>query len=74
MQGAAALLDAYSHDYVLMGVHTKGADVVRRTPRWHLLYSDQTAALFGRNAIPGEGPVAGNVAGADGNAADTYFP
>ncbi len=74
MQGAAALLDAYPHDYVLMGVHTKGADVVRRTPRWHLLYSDQTAALFGRNAIPGEGPVAGNVAGADGNAADTYFP
>jgi hypothetical protein len=74
MEGADKLLDAYPHDYVLMGVHDKGADVVRRDPRWHLLYSDQTAALFGRHALPGEAPVAGNVAGADGKAKDTYFP
>jgi hypothetical protein len=74
MEGSATLLDAYPHDYVLMGVHDKGADVVRADPRWHLLYSDQTAALFGRHAIPGEGPVAGNVAGVDGKIADTYFP
>ncbi len=72
--GAARLLDAYPHDYVLMGVHTKGADIVRQDPRWHLLYSDQTAALFGRNALPGEGPVVGNVAGSNGKVADTYFP
>ena len=57
-----------------MGVHDKGADFVRADPRWHLLYSDQTAALFGRHAIPGEAPVVGNVAGADGKAKDTYFP
>jgi hypothetical protein len=74
MEGSAALLDAYPHDYVLMGVQTKGADLVRNDPRWHLLYSDQTAALFGRVATPGEGPVVGNVAGVDGKPADTYFP
>ena len=74
MEGANRLLDAYTHDYVLMGVHDKGADVVRKDPRWHLLYSDQTAALFGRNAIAGEGPVVGDVAGIDGKPADTYFP
>jgi hypothetical protein len=74
MEGADKLLDAYPHDYVLMGVHDKGADVVRKDPRWHLLYSDQTAALFGRNALPGQESVAGNVAGIDGKPADTYFP
>ena len=63
MPGSEQLLDAYPHDYVLMGVNTKGADLVRKDPRWHLLYSDQTAALFGRASLPGEGPVVGNVAG-----------
>jgi hypothetical protein len=74
MPGADHLLEAYPHDYVLMGVHDKGADVVRNDPRWHLLYSDQTAALFGRTALPGQGPVAGNMAGPGGKPADTYFP
>ncbi len=74
MPGSEQLLDAYPHDYVLMGVHTKGADLVRKDPRWHLLYSDQTAALFGRVAIPGVGPVVGNVGEPDGKAAATYFP
>jgi hypothetical protein len=74
MNGAQSLLDAYPHDYVLMGVETKGCDLVRKDPRWHLLYSDQTAALFGRNALPGEPPVIGNVAGRDGKPSDTYYP
>jgi hypothetical protein len=74
MEGADHLLEAYPHDYVLMGAHTKGADVVRKEPRWHLIYSDQTAALFGRNPLPGETPVVGNVAGVGGKPADTYFP
>lgn len=74
MDGAQSLLDAYPHDYVLMGVDTKGADLVRKDPRWHLLYSDQTAALFGRIALPGEAPVIGNVAGRDGKPSDTYYP
>ncbi len=76
MKGAESLLDEYPHDYVLMGTRTKGADLVRKDARWHLLYSDQTAALFGRSALPGEGPVVGNVADSDskGKAADTYFP
>jgi hypothetical protein len=74
MPGADQLLEAYPHDYVLMGVNTNGTDVVRKDPRWHLLYSDQTAALFGRSALPGEAPVVGNVAGIGGKPADTYFP
>jgi hypothetical protein len=74
MDGADRLLEAYPHDFVLIGAHTKGCDVVRRDARWHLLYSDQTAALFGRAELPGKGPVAGNVAGIDGKPADTYFP
>jgi hypothetical protein len=74
MDGAQSLLDDYPHDYVLMGVDTKGCDLVRKDPRWHLLYSDQTAALFGRNALPGETPVIGNVAGRDGKPSDTYYP
>jgi hypothetical protein len=74
MPGSEQLLDAYPHDYVLMGVHTKGADLVRKDPRWHLLYSDQTAALFGRESLPGEGPVIGNVAGVNGQPEETYFP
>ncbi len=74
LEGAQQLLDGYPHDFVLMGVHDKGTDVVRRDARWHLLYSDQTAALFGRAALPGTEPVVGNVADSDGKAADTYFP
>ncbi|MGA8643655.1 hypothetical protein [Candidatus Binatus sp.] len=74
MPGSEQLLEAYPHDYVLMGVNTKGADLVKKDPHWHLLYSDQTAALFGRAEIPGVGPVVGNVGGPDGKAAATYFP
>jgi hypothetical protein len=68
------LLDAYPHDFVLMGTATKGADLVRKDPRWHVLYTDQTGTLFGRAAIPGEAPVTDNVAGLDGKPKDTYFP
>ena len=75
-EGAQRLLDGYPHDFVLMGTHDKGTDVVRRDARWHLLYSDQTAALFGRAALSGAAPVVGNVANNDSKArpADTYFP
>lgn len=73
-EGADRLLDEYPPDFVLIGMDTSGADVVRKDARWHLLYSDQTAALFGRAALPGEGPVAGDVAGKDGKPANTYFP
>jgi hypothetical protein len=74
MEGAQSLLDAYPHDYVLMGTDTRGADLVRKDPRWHLLYSDQTAVLFGHVPSPGEAPVIGNVAGRDGKPSDTYYP
>ncbi len=72
--GADRLLDAFPHDFILIGTHTKGCDVVRNDARWHLLYSDQTAALFARTALPGQAPVVGNVADSDDKPADTYFP
>ena len=74
MDGADRLLEAYPHDFVLIGAHTKGCDVVRRDARWHLLYSDQTAALFARAELPGKEPVIGNVAGIDGKRRTPIFP
>ena len=76
MEGADHLLEAYPHDYVLMGVHTKGADVVSEGPA---LASDCTAIRprrfsSERSRIAGRGPVVGNVAGDGGKPADTYFP
>ena len=73
MEGSEQLLEAYPHDYVLMGVNTKGADMVRRDPHWRLMYSDQTAALFERAASPDQAPVVRNASN-KGKPADTYFP
>jgi hypothetical protein len=74
MDGADKLLEAYPHDYVLMGVNTKGADVVRKDPRWRLIYQDGTAALFAKASVHDEIPTAGTIAVSDGKPADTYFP
>jgi len=74
METGRDVLGEFPHDFVLIGPHTKGAEVVRKDPRWHLLYSDQTAALFGRNAIAVEATGAGNVSGIDVKTTDTYFP
>jgi hypothetical protein len=74
MPGSEQLLEAYAHDYVFMGVHTKGADVVRKDPRWRLIYQDGTAALFAKASVHGEIPAAGTIAVSDGKPTDTYFP
>lgn len=74
MEGADKLLEAYPHDYVLMGVHTKGADMVRKDPRWRLIYQDGTAALFAKASAHDEIPTVGTTADSDGKPADTYFP
>ncbi len=66
LDGAQTLLDAYPHDLVLIGPDTRSYNVVSQDPRWHLVYSDGTAALFARTAMPLEAHV--------GNLADTYFP
>jgi hypothetical protein len=73
MDGSDKLLDAYPHDYVLMGVHTKGADVVRKNPRWQLMYEDDTAVLFKRAPLPLQ-PALGAFLPSYGTPADTYFP
>jgi hypothetical protein len=69
LEGAQNLLDNPSHDFVLIGPHNKGYQIVSRDRRWHLLYSDRTAALFARAALATEPPT--NNAS---NAATTYFP
>jgi hypothetical protein len=74
MDGAEKLLDAYPHDYVLMGVHTKGADLVRKNPHWQLMYEDATAVLFRRLPLHSEPPRYGAVSVSVGKPADTYFP
>ena len=67
MEGADTVLDAFPHDFVLIGPHTRGYEVARKDQHWRLIYSDPTAALFARAALP----VAPAVTGA---AAATYFP
>ena len=74
MPGSEQLLEAYPHDYVLMGVHTKGADVVRKNPRWQVMYEDATAVLFRRLPLHSEVPGYGAVSVSVGKPADTYFP
>jgi hypothetical protein len=67
MDGADGVLDAFPHDFVLIGPHTKGYEVVSRDARWQLIYRDATAALFARAALPVQAPTGGKLA-------DTYFP
>ena len=74
MPGADHLLEAYPHDYVLMGVHTRGADLVRKNPHWQLISEDATAALFKRAQWNPAQPSFGAVAISLGKPADTYFP
>jgi hypothetical protein len=74
MPGSEQLLDAYPHDYVLMGVHTKGADLVRKDPHWQLIYEDATAALFQRLPLNTPPPAMSAVVPSFSTPADTYFP
>ncbi len=67
LEGAQNVLDAYPHDFVLIGPHTRAYDVVSKDARWHLLYSDATAALFARALLPVAAPTGGKLA-------DSYFP
>jgi hypothetical protein len=70
LEGAKNLLDNPSHDFVLIGPHNMGYQIVSRDRRWHLLYSDRTAALFARAALTPEPPTNN----ASSIAASTYFP
>jgi hypothetical protein len=74
MEGADSLLDAYPHDYVLIGTYSKGCEVVMKDPRWHLIYRDATASLFARAPVPGVEPIASTAPIAAGTPAATYFP
>jgi hypothetical protein len=74
MEGAEKLLDAYPHDYVLMGVDTKGAALVRKNWHWQVMYQDETAVLFKRLPLHSEPPGYGFAPVPVGKPADTYFP
>ena len=52
LEGADGVLDAFPHDFVLIGPHAKAYDVVDKDSRWQLIYRDATAALFARAALP----------------------
>jgi hypothetical protein len=49
---AAAVLDAYPHDYVLMTPVSPVRALMERRPDWRLIYSDTNALLFARAGSP----------------------
>jgi hypothetical protein len=50
--GAGAVLDSYSHDFVLIGSHAPARRLMERRRDWKLLYRDETALVYARaNAL-----------------------
>lgn len=49
---AAAVLDAYPHDYVLITPVSPVRELMERRPDWKLIYSDPNALLFARADSP----------------------
>ncbi len=49
---AAAVLDAYPHDYVLMTPVSPVRELMERRPDWKLIYGDPKALLFARANSP----------------------
>ena len=76
MEGADGVLNALSHDFVLIGLHTKAYDVVDKDSRWQLIDRDATATLFKRASLHGEAPLGGSfeVGEPSNHAAGAYFP
>lgn len=50
--GAAVVLSAYPHDFVLIQPSAPAFVLMSRTPRWKLVYSDPDAALFAHTDKP----------------------
>jgi hypothetical protein len=46
--GAARILDAYPHDFVLIPPGFEAYGVILKSARWKLIYRDQDSALFAR--------------------------
>jgi hypothetical protein len=70
--GAARILDAYPHDFVLIPPDFEAYGVILKSARWKLIYRDQDSALFARAdslaaKIPNI-PVSGTVP------KESYFP
>jgi hypothetical protein len=49
---AAAVLDAYPHDFVLLGAASPGCRFMMAQPGWRVVYRDNVAALFARADSP----------------------
>ena len=49
---AAAVLDAYPHDYVLMTPASPVRELMERRPNWKLIYSDPRVLMFARADSP----------------------
>ncbi len=51
-QRAAAVLEAYPHDFVLLRTASPGYRFMMAQPGWRMVYRDETAALFARAGSP----------------------
>ena len=49
---AAAVLDGYPHDFVLLGAASPGCRFMMAQPGWRVVYRDNVAALFARADSP----------------------
>jgi len=50
--GAGAVLDCYSHDFVLIGPRAPARSLMERRQDWRLLYRDDGALLYARASAP----------------------
>jgi len=49
---AGAVLDAYPHDFVLIGLHAPARRLMERRRDWKLLYRDDVALVYARASAP----------------------
>jgi hypothetical protein len=52
LPGAGAVLDAYPHDFVLIGTSAPARRLMERRMDWKLLYRDPDALLYARASMP----------------------
>ena len=69
--GAAALLDRYPHDYVLLPANCAAARLLSTRQDWRLIYRDSTAVLYARASWSSAQRPAAPVIG---QAGPSYFP
>ena len=69
--GAARILDAYPHDFVLIPPDFEAHGVILKSARWKLIYRDQDSALFARADLAARIP---NIPVSGTAPKESYFP